>query len=304
MRHNASFVLAIMSLLGLVAPVSQAAALRVFACESEWAALAMALGGQRVTVTSATAANQDPHRIEPRPGLIAAVRRADLLVCTGAGLEAGWLERLISSAKNPKVAAGRPGYFLASQVVVLKEVPSSLNRAAGDVHAEGNPHFASDPRLVLSVATALTQRLAQLDPQGATSYAAQASAFSQTMQAAIARWQQQAKPLAGMPVIQYHRRYIYLIDWLGMQDVGTLEPKPGVPPGPGDIQAMLSLIHDHPQALLLHAPFDDPSPLRWLARHGRVHAVALPAAPEPMVDGLQRWFDAMVNALLQEAKAP
>ncbi len=301
MRKSTSFVLVIMSLL---APISQAAALRVFACESEWAALAMALGGERVAVTSATSPNQDPHRLEARPGLIAAVRRADLLVCSGAGLEAGWLERLTASAKNPRVAAGRPGQFLASQAVALKEVPSSIDRSAGDVHAEGNPHFASDPRLLLTVASALTQRLTQLDPQGQANYAAHASAFSQAMHAAIERWQEQAKPLAGTPVIQYHKRYVYLIDWLGMQDVGTLEPKPGVPPGPGDLQAMLSLIHDHPRALLLHAPYDDQSPLRWLARQGKVRTVALPAAPDPQVDGLQRWLDTMVNALLQEAKAP
>lgn len=293
-----------LTIVGLLAPAVQAANLRVFACESEWAALAMALGGQRVAVTSATAPNQDPHRIEARPGLIAAVRRADLLVCSGAGLEAGWLERLIASAHNPQVTAGSPGQFLASQAVALKEVPSSIDRSAGDVHAEGNPHFASDPRLVLTVATALTQRLTQLDPQGQADYAAHAAAFGKAMQAAMQRWQERAKPLAGRPVIQYHKRYIYLIDWLGMQDAGTLEPKPGVPPGPGDLQAMRALIQTHPTALLLHASFDDPSPLRWLKRQGTVHTVELPAAPEPKAAGLQDWYEAMVSALLRGTKAP
>ena len=301
MRRSTLFVFVIINLL---AATAQAANLRVFACESEWAALTMALGGKRVAVTSATSPSQDPHRIEPRPGLIAAVRRADLLVCTGAGLEAGWLERLVASAHNPQVTAGSPGQFLASQAVALKEVPSSIDRSAGDVHAEGNPHFASDPRLVLTVARALTQRLIQLDPQGQADYAAHAAAFSKAMQTAMQRWQEQAKPLAGTPVIQYHRRYIYLIDWLGMQDAGTLEPKPGVPPGPGDLQAMLTLIETHPTALLVHASYDDPSPLRWLARQGKVRAVELPAAPEPRADGLQVWYAAMVGALLQGAKAP
>ena len=301
MHRSALCVFVIMNLL---ASMAQAAGLRVFACESEWAALTMALGKERVTVTSATSPSQDPHRIEARPGLIAAVRRADLLVCSGAGLEAGWLERLVASAKNPKVTTGSPGQFLASQAVALKEVPSSIDRSAGDVHAEGNPHFASDPRLVLTVATALSQRLIQLDPQGQSDYAAHAAAFSKAMQTAMQRWQEQAKPLAGTPVIQYHKRYIYLIDWLGLQDAGTLEPKPGVPPGPGDLKAMLTLIETHPTALLLHATYDDPSPLRWLARQGKVRTVELPAAPEPQADGLQVWYAAMVNALLQGARAP
>jgi zinc/manganese transport system substrate-binding protein len=171
----------------LVAPAAQAK-LRVFACEPEWGALAHELGGDAVDVDVATSALQDVHQIEAKPSLIAKVRRADLVACTGADLEAGWLPQLLRQAGNTKVASG-PGYFLAASQVTTLEKPAKLDRAAGDVHPDGNPHIQMDPYRVLKVAKALSARLAELDPGDAPPFATRLAAFEGRWNAAIKRWE-------------------------------------------------------------------------------------------------------------------
>jgi zinc/manganese transport system substrate-binding protein len=131
------------------------AALNVFACEPEWAALAKEIGGQRVAVASATTAQQDPHHVEARPSLIAHMRRADLLVCTGAELETGWLPVLLARSGNAKVQPGKPGYFEAAAFVELLDVPTTVDRSHGDIHAAGNPHVHTDPRRLAIIAERL-----------------------------------------------------------------------------------------------------------------------------------------------------
>jgi zinc/manganese transport system substrate-binding protein len=145
------------SVLGLLALPAQAA-LNVFACEPEWAALATELGGERVSVYAATTAQQDPHRIEARPSLIARMRQADVLVCTGAELEAGWLPVLLRQAANGRVQSGQPGHFMAAEQVERLEVPAVADRALGDLHMAGNPHVHTDPRRLLQIAGALGER--------------------------------------------------------------------------------------------------------------------------------------------------
>src|SRR5687768_1972016 len=140
-----------------------AAALNIFACEPEWGALAKELAGPKASIYVATTALQDPHRIEARPSLIARARGADLVVCTGAELEAGWLPLVLAQSGNPKIQNGRPGYFEAARHVEMREIPQRLDRAQGDVHAAGNPHVHLDPRNLARIAAALSQRMVQLD---------------------------------------------------------------------------------------------------------------------------------------------
>src|SRR4051794_12110535 len=208
-----------------------ARALDVFACEPEWAALAQELGGNTVTVSSATTARQDPHQIQARPSLIARLRTAHLLVCTGAELEVGWLPVLLRQAANPRVQPGAPGYFEAATLVRLLELPAQLDRAMGDVHAAGNPHVQTDPRNIAAVASALSARMQQLDPANAAAIATYSQNFTARWAAAIQRWTMQAASLRGMPIAVYHKNWTYLENWLGLREMATIEPKPGVPPG-------------------------------------------------------------------------
>lgn len=275
-------------------------ALQVFACEPEWAALAQELGGDRVEVFSATTALQDPHRIEARPSLIAKLRQADLLICTGADLEAGWLPMLLRKAANARVQPGRPGHFLAAEQVTLRDVPVRLDRADGDVHAAGNPHIQTDPRNIARVAVAFAARLAEVDPAGASVYAERHAAFARGWEAALRRWEAQAAPLHGVPVVVQHKSWAYLLDWLGLVEVAALEPRPGVPPSSGHLAGMLAALRAQPAKLVLHAAYQDARPSEWLAQQTGIARVELPftVGGSAGVRDLQGLFDDTLARLL------
>lgn len=265
-------------LLGLLAllPATYAnAALEVFACEPEWGALAKALGGDRIELYVATTALQDPHRIEARPSLIARARRAQLLVCTGAELEAGWLPVLQSQSANPAIQVRRPGYFEAADHAEIIERPQQVDRSQGDVHAAGNPHLHLDPRNVAHVAAALGERMAQLDAANAEHYRARTNQFLQRWQQAIVRWQAAALPLKGMAVVVHHKDLSYLLHWLGMREAGTLEAKPGLPPSASHSSALLARLEREPAKLILRSAYADPRPAQWLAERTKLPIVVL-----------------------------
>lgn len=253
-----------------------AAALGVLACEPEWAALARELGGDRAEVASATTARQDPHRVEARPALLARARRADLLVCTGAELEIGWLPLLQRESGNAAIQAGRPGYFEAARHVPLLEKPAAVDRAMGDVHADGNPHVHLDPRNLLRVADALAARLAELDPANAAYYAARHRDFAARMQASIARWQKEGAALKDVRVVVHHKAWSYLAAWLGLRVVADLEPKPGIEPSAVHLAQVLEKLKAEPAKMVLRTPYQSPRGSRWIAERAGIPDVELP----------------------------
>ncbi len=252
------------------------AALKVFACEPEWAALAQELGGDGASVYSATTALQDPHRIEARPSLIARVRSADLVVCTGGDLEIAWLPLLLTQAGNAKVRPGSPGHFEATSFVVRLEIPKVVDRALGDIHPAGNPHIHLDPRNVGKVAEALSERLILLDRANADVYRTRAAAFQERWRAAVQRWEQQAAPLKGMPIVVYHRDLSYLIHWLGLREAGSLEPRPGIPPAPSQLAELVERLRREPAKLVVYSAYNDPRAAAFLSERARIPAVMLP----------------------------
>ncbi|MDP1712060.1 MAG: zinc ABC transporter substrate-binding protein [Candidatus Nanopelagicaceae bacterium] len=290
-------------LFALWLPVCAHAALNVFACEPEWAALARELGGGEVKVYSATTAMQDPHRIEARPSLIAQMRRADLVVCTGAELEIGWLPVLLREAGNAAVQPGQPGYFEAARLVALLDKPARLDRADGDVHASGNPHIHTDPRNILRVSTALTARLAELDPANAAAYRSRGQDFAARWNAAMARWQTRAAPLKGVPVAVQHASFLYLLNWLEMRTVATLEPKPGVEPALGHLARVAAQLQATPARMVLRAAYQSPRPADWLASRAGIPALALPytVGGNARAGDLFGLFDDTLDQLLQAA---
>ena len=252
------------------------AALNILATVPEWGALAGELGGDKVKVTVATTAMQDPHHVEAKPSLIARARNADLVVATGAELEVGWLPMVVQQAGNPKVRAGQPGYFEAAAVVPMLEKPARLDRADGDVHAAGNPHIQTDPRNIARVATALATRLAELDPANAEYYRAREVEFSARWTAAIARWEKDAAPLRGAQVLVQHKAFAYLFDWLGIREVGALEPKPGVEPTTSHLSQLLASLANRPVKMVIRAAYQDDRASQWLAERAKVNVVTLP----------------------------
>ena len=273
-RFARPLLAAVAAALAVAAPAH--AALRVFACEPEWGALAQELGGALVDVSVATTALQDPHQIQAKPSLIVRARNADLVVCTGAELEVGWLPLLLQQSGNAKVQPGQPGNFAAADVVRKLEVPAQLDRAQGDVHAAGNPHVQTDPRNIALVAAALAARLQQLDGANAAQYAKQHAEFAQKWQQATLRWSAQAAALRGLAVVSQHKAFAYLYDWLGLKEVAVLEPKPGVEPSVAHLQGVLATLKAAPPKMVLSAVYQDPKPSEWLARNAGIAVVRLP----------------------------
>jgi zinc/manganese transport system substrate-binding protein len=252
------------------------AALKVFTCEPEWAALAQELGGELISAYSATTALQDPHRLEARPSLIARVRGADILVCTGAELEAGWLPLLLTQSGNPRIQPGAAGYVEASQYVPKLEVPRVLDRSLGDIHPSGNPHIHLDPRNIGRVADALVDRLARVDPGNASAYRERATSFHRRWASAMQRWDRDKERLKGVPIVVYHRDFSYFINWAGMREAGSLEPKPGIPPTPSHLAELVDQTKRDPAKVIVYSPYNDPRAAQFLSQRTGIPNVLMP----------------------------
>jgi len=259
-------------------PVMAEADIRVFACEPEWSALAEEIGGELVTATSATHALQDPHYVEARPSLISKVRKADLVVCSGAQLEIGWLPMLLSKSNNPRVLPGKEGFLEASSVVQRLGIPDSIDRAQGDMHPQGNPHIQMNPHNIARVARAMGDRMAQIDPENAQSYARGTTDFLERWGEAVSGWESRARPLAGKRVVCHHQSWIYLEDWLQLEEVATLEPVPGIPPTASHLSALLSELGTDGSGAdaIIRAPFQSAKASEWLQDRTGIPAVMLP----------------------------
>jgi zinc/manganese transport system substrate-binding protein len=297
------FAIPALLLAALVSTPAQAK-LKVFACEPEWASLVNELAGDKVEVSVGTSALQDVHQIEAKPSLIAKVRGADLMVCTGAELEVGWLPQLIRQSGNSKVASGAGSFMAAAQVKTL-EKPTALDRAYGDVHPDGNPHVQMDPRRVLVIAKALDARLAQLDPANAATYQQRLDNFTQRWLAAMAKWKAQAAPLKGRAVVVHHISWVYLWDWLGMKQVGALEPKPGVPPTSAHLASLVATTKSANTLAIVRAAYQDGKPSEWLSGRTGVPAVSLPftVGGDAQSKDLFGLFDSTISKLLGASHA-
>jgi zinc/manganese transport system substrate-binding protein len=279
-------------------------ALEAFACEPEWGALLQELGGDRVSIYTATGALQDPHQIQAKPSLLAKARRANLVVCTGAELEIGWLPVVLRQSGNDDVQPGKPGYFEAAHYVRMLEVPTRLDRADGDIHPGGNPHIQTDPRNIALVATALARRLGEIDPANAAYYQGRYRNFAARWDAAIQHWQQEAAPLRGVAIVVHHKAFAYLENWLGLHEVAQLEPKPGVEPTGAHLAEVLAQLRRQPAKMVVRTAYNDERPSQWLAERAKIPEVMLPftVGGTPKANDLFGLFDDTVQRLLSAAR--
>ena len=298
-------ILKVLCALGMaLAMLPAAAALNVFVCEPEWGALAKELGGDKVSVYSATTALQDPHRIEARPSLIARIRSADLVVCTGSDLEVGWLPLLFTQSGNAKIQPGSPGFLEASQFVARLEIPRVVDRSLGDIHPGGNPHIHLDPRNIAKVAEVLAERLAQIDPPNAGAYKTGSAAFLQRWKEAIGRWERDGARLKDVPVVVYHKDMSYFISWMGMREAGSLEPKPGLPPTPSHLADLVERMKRDPAKVVVYSAYNSPKAAEFLAERTGIPAVMLPftIGGTDQARDLFGLFDDTINRLLATVK--
>jgi zinc/manganese transport system substrate-binding protein len=285
----------------LVLALPAHAAVEVLACEPEWSALATEIGGKLVNAESATTPQQDPHYIQARPSLISKVRRAKLVICTGADLEVGWLPLLLRQGGNAGVQPGQPGFLNAADFVELLEKPSSVDRSLGDIHPYGNPHIQTDPRNIAKVAAALADRLAMLDGANAATYKQRYEDFSQRWQAAVERWTAAVAPLKGKKVVTHHKGWVYLENWAGLVEVGNLEPKPGLPPSAAHLAELLDQLKGQQVSWIVRSTYEDAKASEWLSSRTMIPAIVLPhtVGSVPGTDDLFKMFDVMVKTLVE-----
>ncbi len=283
---------------------SAQAAIKVLATTADWGSLTTELGGDKVNVYTATNALQDVHQVDAKPSLIARARAADLVVANGADLEVGWLPVLLQESGNAKIQPGGTGYFEATSAVRLMDIPSAVDRSMGDIHPLGNPHIQLDPHNVAAVAKALTAKLAAVDPANAQYYQSRGADFQARWQQAMARWDAQAAPLKGVPVVAIHMDQRYLGRWLGLNQVATIEPKPGVPPSAGYLLELVNKLAATKPKMILRNAYNDPKAAESLAQKIGVPVVLLPfsVGGTPEAKDLFGLFDDTLNRLLAANK--
>jgi zinc/manganese transport system substrate-binding protein len=286
--------------LGALAFVGTAEAkLRVVGTLPDFAVIASELGGDRVTTESLIAGTEDPHFVDAKPSHVLRVHNADLLVCIGMGLESGWLPVLLTQARNGKVQVGAPGYLDASRFVRAKDVPVNVDRAMGDVHGGGNPHYYASPPEMLAVSEAIYRRLVELDPAGRADYERRWQAFSAKYQQKMAAWKAALAPLAGSKVVEYHRSWVYLLDWMGFVSVGALEPKPGIPPSAAHVAALLMQTRNQSVRFVFREAYHSDRLSQVFATKARARLLDLPTmvGAEPGITTLWDKWDRIVARL-------
>lgn len=256
------------------------AALRVVATTPDLAAVATAVGGQRVEVTALALPTQDPHWVDARPHLALDLARADVLIAVGAELEIGWLPNLQKGSRNGKIQSGAPGYVDCSGFVTLLEVSGKrADRAAGDVHPSGNPHYMLDPRAAERVAVGLGKRFAALDPDGRAAYLDNTKRFVAELRSARRRWEERLARARGLEIVTYHKSLSYLADWLGLEVIDQVEPRPGIPPNPGHVSHLIELARKRKLKLVLQESWFSASTSKIVAEKSGAKLVVLPGMP-------------------------
>lgn len=234
------------------------------------------IGGSNVRVFSLARGDYNPHVIIPRPSFIAQIRRADLLIISGAQLEIGWMPPLLRQANNPAVQTGEPGFLDLSRYVTLIDVPTSVSREQGDIHPEGNPHFYLDPENILLIARAIKDKLTQLDSQNASFYEARYREFSELWGKKLAEWSQKMAPLKNTRVVEYHKNYDYFLHRYKLQIAGTVEPLPGIPPTSKHMEHLEALLTAAPARFILQDVYNPDDASRHLAQKLNMKLVVLP----------------------------
>jgi zinc/manganese transport system substrate-binding protein len=286
----------------LVAGFGQTACakLNVVATTPELGAIAGEIGGDHIALTTLAKPTEDPHVVDAKPSLIVKLNRADVLVEGGAELEIGWLPRLLDEARNTKLAAGAPGHVNCAEGVQLKEVPSTLDRSRGDIHAAGNPHYVMDPLNAKIVAKNICDAFSTLDSKSADAYQANFKKFTDAVDAKLVEWQKKLEPFRGQQVVAYHNSWLYFGDRFGLKIDLFLEPKPGVPPTPKHMaEIIMRMKADKVHVILVDPYLDRRTAVAVAGRTGAtvVDVTQFPGGVKGTEGGYIALMDYLVNAV-------
>jgi len=283
----------------IAAPAPAFAKTNIFACAPEWGALAEQIGGNNVDVYTASNANQDIHHMRAKPSLLAAMRRADMVICSGASLEVGWLPILLQKSGDAQVQEGAIGSIMASDYVTMLEAMENVDRSMGHVHPEGNPHVHLDPNNLVIIAKVIAERLSSIDSTNTQTYSANLQSFETQWASLISSWKNQAATLSGDKVVVYHKSWTYLLNWLGIKSIASLEPKPGIPPNAAHLESVLKDIKGQNVIGILVAPFESSKAAKWLSEKANIPVIALPftVGGNNQSKDLQSMFDDTIRRL-------
>ncbi len=287
-------------------PARAAGKLNVVTATTDLAALAQEVGGDRISVESIARGYQDPHFVEAKPSFLLKLRRADLLIVVGLQLEIGWLPPLISQCGNPRIQVGAPGYLDVSQFAEILEIPTTqVTRAMGDVHPLGNPHYWLDPENGRRVARGIQSKLAEMRPGDAAYFEQRFQSFSQRLTEAEHRWDAQMKPYRGRKVVTYHRSWPNFAKRFGLDVVGYVEPRPGIPPSPGHTVELIGLMRREQVKVILVEPYFDLKTPDAVAREtgGKVLVMTPSVGGEKEITDYFKLFDYDIALLIRAFQA-
>jgi zinc/manganese transport system substrate-binding protein len=287
-------------------PARAASKLNVVASTTDVAALAQEVGGDRIAVESVARGYQDPHYVEAKPSYLLLLRRADLLVLVGLELEIAWLPPLITQSGNPKIQVGASGYFDASRFAQILEIPTTaVTRAMGDVHPLGNPHYWLEPENGRRIARGIADKLAEMRPQDAAYFQQRYQAFDQKLTQAEKAWQAQMQPFRGRKVVTYHNSWPNFTQRFGLNVVGYIEPRPGIPPSPAHTVELIGLMKREGVKVILVEPyFDLRTPNSVAAATGARVVVMMPSVGgEKQITDYFKLFDYDIKLLTDAFKA-
>jgi zinc/manganese transport system substrate-binding protein len=275
------------------------AKINVVATLPDFAALASEIGGDKVDVTVLAKPTEDPHFVDARPSFVVKLRQADVLIDGGAELEIGWLPPLLQNARNPKIEAGKPGRVEASEGIRLMEVPATLTRAAGDVHAMGNPHFMVDPIIAKAVAQHIANSFAAVDPPNAAAYQANYKKFEATINAKLQDWGAKLLPFKGQSLVAYHNSWVYFAHRFGFDISVFLEPKPGIPPSPSHLAEVIAQMKAQKIKAIIVEPYHNRKIAEKVAEATGAKVVDFAQFPGalPNTETYVELIDALVNRL-------
>ncbi len=277
-------------------------ALDIFTCEPEWESLAKEITKDKAETYSATTSLQDAHYIQAKPSLIAKVRKADLVICSGADLEVGWLPLILRKTASSKIQEGAENLIYASNYVKTIEKPQSIDRANGDVHPNGNPHLHLNPYNLIVIARVIKEKLINIDPDNESYYDNNYKEFKDKMLTKIKEWEECAKPLKNINVISNHKNMSYLFNWLKINTVATLEPKPGIPATSKHLNDLKHIVKNKKVGFIVYTPFEDEKPAKWLANETGINQILLPYTVNKDTD-TKNLFDLFENSIKLMLKA-
>lgn len=293
-------------LLALIAPATFGAKLNVVTTTSDLASITQEVGGDRVNAVSIARGYQDPHFVEAKPSFLLLLRNADLLEVIGLDLEMGWLPPLIEGSRNQKIRPGSAGYLDLSRGVQILERPTgAINRSMGDIHAGGNPHYWLDPGNAIRIAMQISERLSRLSPEDAPYFAQRLQSFKVRINDANKRWTAALAPYKGAKIVTYHRSWPNFTTRYGLNVVGYVEPKPGVPASPSHVLELINLIKSERVKVIVMEPyFDRKTPDSVAARSGAKVVVMYPSVGgAPGLDDYIKLFDRNIAELVKALRS-